>query len=108
LARKKAVVEGWDWRQQWVFFFLYFFFLKELSFTSMDTCACMSLYAVCMWRCLCRPEDIRSPETNVVVGGRWEPPCGCSELNMGHLLEQYKLSTAAPSLQPLSSEFSMV
>lgn len=43
--------------------------LKDYSlfYLCVYMCACISLYAPYMWRCLCRPEDVGSPETGVKV-----------------------------------------
>jgi E3 ubiquitin-protein ligase NEDD4 len=42
-------------------------------------------------------EGVRAPETGAIHG--CEPPCGCWELNLGHLEEMPVFLTAEPSLQ---------
>jgi hypothetical protein len=37
------------------------------------------------------------------VTDRWEPPCGCWELNLGSLEQQTVFLTTEPSFQPLDS-----
>ena len=45
--------------------------------------------------------DKQKRESDPITDGL-EPPCGCWELNSGHLEEQSVLLTAEPSLQPLT------
>jgi hypothetical protein len=48
--------------------------------------------------------DKQKRESDPITDGL-EPPCGCWELNSGHLEEQSVLLTAEPSLQPLTVQF---
>lgn len=56
-------------------------------------------YLFCLHVCVCAPYVcIESPGAGVVDD--WELPCGCWEVNLGPLQEEYVLLDTEPPLQP--------
>jgi hypothetical protein len=69
----------------------------EISPLSLSLSLSLSLYVYSVLPAYVLTCQKRAPDP--IIDG-CEPPCGCWELNSGHLEEQSMLSTSEPSLQP--------
>ena len=81
-----------------LFFFLSFFLSLSLSLSLSLFLSffLMYLFIVYIWVSCLHAHQKREPNS---IAEHCEPPCGCWELNSGHLEEQSVLLTPEPSLQ---------
>ena len=77
-------------------FFLSFFLSFSLSLSLFLSFFLMYLFIVYIWVSCLHAHQKREPNS---IAEHCEPPCGCWELNSGHLEEQSVLLTPEPSLQ---------